>query len=102
MEMSDDEERDFEAHKKPKMNYEGMLEDNVGSSDESDDSRDDEQGRNPYKSLMRHVKQHLKVVVIAYNNKTEFKFEGAADKTKELEKYRKSGMSLRSLALLIS
>ena len=102
IELSDDEERDFEAHKKPKVNYEGMLEDNVVSSDESDDSRDDEQGRNPYKSLMRHVKQHLKVVLIAYNHKTEFKFDDSSDKAKDLEKYHKSGMSLRTLALLIS
>lgn len=54
IEFSDDEERNFEAHKKPKLNYEGQLEDNVASSDDSDDS--EEPIRSPGKFYMRHIK----------------------------------------------
>ena len=50
-----------------------MLEDNVASSDESEDSRNnDDKNKNQFKSLIRHVKQNLKIVFIAYNQNVEF------------------------------
>ena len=66
LEISDDDEKDFEAHTKPKFNFEGAYEDNMSSNSSEDSEKPSDSKLNLYKKF---IKQNIKIVMIAYNRK---------------------------------
>ena len=109
--MALDEEQDFEAHKRPKLNFEGMLDDNL-SSTSSTSNRSKKEASQISKAKQKFqlkTKQGLKLVFIAYNLKAnwqdfnkEDRRDGRLGDGEALAKYTKAGISLTSLAILLS
>lgn len=102
-----DEEMDYEAHKRPKLNMQGILDDQLSSTS----STSNRSGK--YDSLKKQLKQQyylkakqgLKLVFIAYNHKSNWQNliqKDGLNAEEAYTKHAKSGISLTSLAMTLS